>query len=254
VHDPSNDNARFDRNFLRGEVLPLLGSRWPAVAGSLARHAAHGGEAQALLDELAATDGATADTLSVSQLAALPAARQRNLLRGWLRAHGVQAPSAVRLDELLRQALTAGEDRHVQLRLGPHAVRVWRGQLRLGPEILPAVPPGPLRWRLDAPLDLPGVGCLSAQAQPGLGIAAGLLGEPPTLEVRFRSEHSGGIGGKALKKRLQALDVPPWWRDRVPLLYCCGQLVQVAGGEPLSGWRAPPGAPGLRVVWQYAPF
>ena len=51
--DPSNADSTFDRNFLRREVLPLLGRRWPAAAASLAGVAARASEADALLDELA---------------------------------------------------------------------------------------------------------------------------------------------------------------------------------------------------------
>lgn len=249
VEDPSNGDARFDRNFLRGQILPLLSTRWPAAGAGFARHAAHAAEAQALLDELAAADGASADTLAVTQLAALPAPRQRNLLRGWLRAHGAPAPSTARLDELLRQALTARPDGHAQLRIGAHAVRLWRGRLHLTHSAVPGVPAAPLRWRLDAPLDLPGVGQLRAESAPGHGIAAALLEVPPTLEVRFRGE---GRGGKTLKKRFQATGQPPWQRDQVPLLYCAGRLVQVAGDAPLAAWRAAPGASGFRIVWQPA--
>ncbi|HEX2797615.1 MAG TPA: tRNA lysidine(34) synthetase TilS, partial [Immundisolibacter sp.] len=249
VEDPSNGDARFDRNFLRGQILPLIGRRWPAAQAGLARHAAHAAEAQGLLDELAAADGATADTLAVTQLAALPAARQRNLLRGWLRVHGVPAPSWARLETLRHQALTAGADRLPYLPLGEHAVRIWQGRLHLTPEPLPAAPAGPVQWRLDAPLDLPGIGRLQAQVGAGIGIAAALLGEPAMVEVRFRSDAGGG---KALKKRLQALAVPPWERGRLPLLFRGAQLLQVAGQAPRTHARAVDGQPGYCIAWQPA--
>ncbi|ANX05150.1 tRNA lysidine(34) synthetase TilS [Immundisolibacter cernigliae] len=249
VEDPSNGDARFDRNFLRGEVLPLIGRHWPAASAGLARHAAHAAEAQGLLDELAAADGATADTLAVTQLAALPAARQRNLLRGWLRVHGVPAPSSARLETLRHQALTAGADRLPYLPLGEHAVRIWQGRLHLTPQPLPATPTGPVQWRLDAPLDLPGIGRLQAQVGAGTGIAAALLGEPAMVEVRFRSDAGGG---KTLKKRLQAMAVPPWERGRLPLLFRGAQLLQVAGQAPRTQARAAAGQPGYRIIWQAA--
>lgn len=249
VEDPSNGDARFDRNFLRGEVLPLIGRRWPAASAGLARHAAHAAEAQALLDELAAADGATADTLPVTHLAALSAPRQRNLLRGWLRANGVPAPSRARLDALRHQALTARADRLPYLPLGEHAVRMWQGRLHLTPEPLPAGPAGPVQWQLDTPLDLPGIGRLQAHVSVGAGIAAALLGQPAMVEVRFRSDISGG---KALKKRLQVMAMPPWERGRVPLLFRGAQLLQVAGQAPRTQARAAAEQPGYRIVWQPA--
>ncbi len=54
--DPMNDDARFDRNYLRRQVWPLLQSRWPGAAAALARAARHAGEAQALLEEAGAAE------------------------------------------------------------------------------------------------------------------------------------------------------------------------------------------------------
>lgn len=254
VEDPSNRDARFDRNFLRTETLPMLARRWPAATTTLARHAAHAADAQALLDELASADGADAERLAVSPLARLSPARQRNLLRAWLRRRGAVAPSAARLDELLRQALTAAGDRQVAVAIGAHCVRLWRGGLYLTPAAPPTTrmastmaTPAVVHWRLDAPLDLPGLGQLRAEPARGQGIAAARLGAQPALDVRFRAADSGG---KALKKRLQALDLPPWQRGRVPLLYGAEGLVQVAGGEPVAAWRAAPGEAGWRIVWR----
>jgi hypothetical protein len=45
IEDPSNADPRFDRNFLRQRVLPLLRERWPRVDASFARSAALGAEA-----------------------------------------------------------------------------------------------------------------------------------------------------------------------------------------------------------------
>ena len=39
IDDPSNEDTRFDRNFLRREILPRLAERWPAVSRRLARSA-----------------------------------------------------------------------------------------------------------------------------------------------------------------------------------------------------------------------
>jgi tRNA(Ile)-lysidine synthase len=243
VDDPSNRDTRYDRNFLRHAVLPLLAGHWPHAAAALARHAAHAGEAQALLADLAGLDGGTETTLSVSRLEPLSPARRRNLLRGWLRRHGVPVPSHRRLEELLRQALAAAADRQPCLELGAHAVRVWRGRLYLTAQPLPPVP-APRRWRLTEPLCLPGGGCLQATPAVGDGIAADRLGEPPCIEVRFRDSAGAPAG---LKQRLQRSGLPPWWRGQLPLLFGDGQLLQVAGQAPLA--PAAPGQAGWCVRW-----
>ena len=249
VEDPSNRDARFDRNFLRGEALPLLARRWPAAATTLARHAAHAADAQALLDEIATADGADAAQLTVAQLAALSPSRQRNLLRAWLARHGAAAPSTARLDEVVRQALTAGADRLPCVAFGDHAVRVWRGRLHLTPEPLPPAPASCL-WRIDTPLELPGVGRLSAEPAPGAGLRLAPLDEPPMLDVRFRANQGANTGGDSLRKRLQELAVPPWQRAYWPLLFQGDRLLQIAGRAPVPADRAAPGEAGVRIVWQ----
>ncbi|WP_372718166.1 tRNA lysidine(34) synthetase TilS [Immundisolibacter sp.] len=250
VPDPSNADNRYDRNFLRQRVLPVLAEHWPAASVALARHAAHAADAQTLLEELATRDGATAQNLPLTQLVALSAPRQRNLLRCWLRAHGVQAPSTARLEELRRQALSAGTDRQPRVLFGTHAVRVWRGRLYLTSEPLPSAPQTTLSWSPAQALELPGLGRLWAQPAVGEGIAAALLGEHPLLEVRFRANSS--VPGRSLRKRLQTLAVPPWQRQTLPLLFHGNRLLQIGGEAPLAGWRAGPNQPGIRILWQSA--
>ena len=48
IEDPSNADKRFDRNFLRHEVLPCLKTRWPDIASRLQRSAMHASEATSL--------------------------------------------------------------------------------------------------------------------------------------------------------------------------------------------------------------
>ncbi len=56
LEDPSNLDTRFDRNYLRLEVLPALRARWPAAARTAARVAEYAAEALELERSLAATD------------------------------------------------------------------------------------------------------------------------------------------------------------------------------------------------------
>ena len=56
LDDPTNVDSRFDRNFLRNDIIPVLTSRWPAVSNRLRRSAELVGEASELLDQLADID------------------------------------------------------------------------------------------------------------------------------------------------------------------------------------------------------
>ncbi|HSW19897.1 MAG TPA: tRNA lysidine(34) synthetase TilS [Ramlibacter sp.] len=104
VEDPTNEDAGFTRNRIRQVVMPALASAFPAFRETFARSARHAAQAQQLLAGMAEADlAAMGGEPDIAQLQALPAARQANVLRHWLReAHAAQ-PSAAQLDELLAQ-------------------------------------------------------------------------------------------------------------------------------------------------------
>jgi tRNA(Ile)-lysidine synthase len=126
IEDESNADTRYARNFLRQQILPAIGRRFPAVRRRLASAAARFAEAADLLDDLARLDlgdQAAAFPTSVTVLARLPEARARNVLRLLLTEQGVGIPSEERLVEALRQCLSAQPDRHPQIAFGPWLMR-----------------------------------------------------------------------------------------------------------------------------------
>jgi tRNA(Ile)-lysidine synthase len=54
---------------------------------------------------------------------------------------------------------------------------------------------------------------------------------------------------RTLKNLFQEAGVPPWRRDRLPLLYCGDDLVWVPGLGVDARYRAGAGAPGLQPEW-----
>ena len=115
LEDPSNADPRFDRNYLRLEVLPALRARWPAAARTVGRVAAQAAEALDLEAEFAAvglapiTEG---ETLAIAGLVPHAVARQRWLLR--CVAAGARARATLGGDTGVHAA------RHVVGRREPH--------------------------------------------------------------------------------------------------------------------------------------
>ena len=56
IEDPSNRDTRFDRNYVRAELIPGIAARWPAAARTVGRAASQMAEAQQILDEVARKD------------------------------------------------------------------------------------------------------------------------------------------------------------------------------------------------------
>jgi tRNA(Ile)-lysidine synthase len=114
IEDPSNRDPRFDRNFLRYQLLPQLAERWPGYQAPLVRAAEHAREAAELIDALAEMDlerCRSGSGLGLAAMRGLPAARQRNVLRLWLRRQGLRPPGQQRLQAGLQALLQAERDR-----------------------------------------------------------------------------------------------------------------------------------------------
>jgi tRNA(Ile)-lysidine synthase len=231
--DPSNHESRFDRNFLRQQVLPALLARWPAAAATVSRSAALMAEAQKLLDAAAdalltqAMDGAA---LSVAALRRWSPEQRRNVLRRWLARHGFTQPDHRRLREMAGPLLAARHDATAQVRFGPFAVH-RHGELLYAVRVDNAAPPRPTqwRWRQKPWLVLPGAGRLGLVRDPHGPLCLAAL--PAVLRVGFRG---GGEraharhGHVAVKALLQRAGIRPWLRDRVPLLRSGTRLLAVA--------------------------
>lgn len=237
VEDESNAETYFQRNFLRREVLPVIARRFPAYRPTLARAARNFAEAGQLLDDLARSDGAghrSDEALEVAVLRGLPRARAKNLLRGFLASHGVRMPNSKRLEEALRQAVTASDDARVCVDLDDCEIRRFAGALYLAPKLDPV----PVRfrrpWKGERELELPELGGVLVLARHrGAGIdAAQLRKAPVTIRVRQGGERlqpDCNRPRRSLKNLFQEAGVPPWRRARLPLLYCGEALVWVPG-------------------------
>jgi tRNA(Ile)-lysidine synthase len=257
IEDESNQDIYFQRNYLRHKVLPVIARRFPAYRVTLARAAGHLAEAARVLDEIAAADGAgmvEGGTLAVDALRRLPPARARNLLRCFLAGHGLSMPAADRLQEALRQVLSAKQDARVLVELGDFALRRHAGRLHLVRS--GSAPPAHYEklWRGEKEMALPELGgVLTLVPGSGRGVSrARLRGRAITIRLRRGGERlqpDCRRPRRSLKNLLQEARVPPWERERLPLMFCGSALVWVPGIGVDCAFQAARGEPALRPAW-----
>ncbi len=256
IEDPSNRDLRFDRNYLREEVMPRLARRWPALSRTLARSAQHCAEAQQLIDGMAAEASRKAalpgGRLSVQELTALPAAQCRALLRSWIRQRGFPLPDTRHLERIRKEVLHAAPDRNPQVGWAGCELRRYRGQLFLMPPLTPHDPHCILNWDGERPLPLPAnLGLLTTgKAEQGIDPEKWQNGR---IEIRFRQggERCRPVGQKhsrSLKKLFQESGIPPWERMRTPLVFIDGQLAAVPGLWICEPFAVPKGQSGIVIL------
>ncbi|MGK0501157.1 MAG: tRNA(Ile)-lysidine synthase [Oceanicoccus sp.] len=258
IEDPSNASLDFDRNFLRQQWLPELAKRWPQYRQTLTRAAKLSDEAAQLNQQLAELDAdqlsvdLRAEAISITVLQTLPPIRQKNLLRYWLQRRRLPMPSAQQCQAMLDQVINAGADAEPLLQWPGVDIRRFKSQLYAMPA-LPAMPANQFfAWSHQQPIALAGVGTLSAEPSTGNGLAVDRISAE--LHIRFRiggerCQPAGRPHSQTLKKLLQEYTLPPWLRDRVPLLYCGDDLVAVGDLFVCEGWQASPQQAGLVLRW-----
>ena len=258
VEDESNAETYFLRNFLRHEIFPVIARRYPAYRATLSRAARNLAEAAQLLDELAAADLAAQGepgTLAVSALRALTFPRAKNLLRCFISSHGISAPPADRLNEGLRQVLTAKQDARVQVELEDAQLRRFAGRVYVVRNMRSNTPRFVRRWRGETEIALPqlgGVLVLARGREGGISLAR-LREREVTIAVRAGGERLQLYPNRprrSLKNLLQEARIPPWQRERMPLIYCDGKVVWAAGLGVDCAYRAPEGESALCPAWR----
>jgi tRNA(Ile)-lysidine synthase len=218
----SRADEALTRNFVRRRIGPLLDERFPGWKRALGRAARH---------------------FASREL------RAQDLLREFLRRKGLKAPSEAKLLEMLRQLASGGA--RTSIEHDGARLRTYRGQLFLeARKDEPAF--RPLTWRGEARLPIPALGGeLRFRRVRGSGIDARYR----PLQVRLRA---GGERLKpdvrrprrTLKNLFQEAGVPPWQRERLPLLYCGEDLVWVPGLGVEARYRASRRGAGLMPEWR----
>lgn len=259
VRDPMNDSERFDRGWLRTQVLPAIRRRWPAAATTVTRSASHLAQARQLLDELARSDAAgvaQGGCLAIAGLASLSQARQANLLRWWIRSRGIGPPPAAQLASALRELPAARADATPLVRWPEGELRRHRGRLYALHPLLPAPSLPEARDATSSALELgPGLGQFSLVAGTEGGLRLPL--SSPAV-IRFRA---GGEGlrthpdrpRKRLKDLCREAGIVPWMRGRLPLVFVGERLAAVGDLWLEAELAAPAGVPALKPVWSGRP-
>jgi tRNA(Ile)-lysidine synthase len=248
VEDESNLDARYARNALRHNVMPLFAQYFPGFQERFSRTARHAQAAQRVLNDSASQDLAGClidDSIDIGCLSQLSQDRINNLFRYWFARQGLRMPTTAWLDEMREQLLTAKDDAQVRVMHADGAIRRYRGRIFLisrSNDVTPGTQPLTFRWHGEARIDFaPFGGSLHFdETEQGLD-AEWLRGQ--SLQVGHRSggeklKPTPNRPTKSLKHHYQALGIPTWERLQLPVIMANGKLLFAAGVG--MNWRAMP--------------
>lgn len=243
IEDESNLDPRFERNFLRLEVLPLLTRRWGSFATTASRSMQQLGQVQQLNDQLLQRQLAEiscAERLSLKGLAQHDDLTQSMLLRLWLKQVGLN-PGSERLRRIKQELILAKADAEPQIILDGHSLRRFAGELYLlnpaQQQAAVATAPSMQPLLLGNSMTLADGRTMLWQTQPAdfgvdgtywpLAVATNAFLELGFGWLNYRFKPAGYPHSKTLKQWCKLWKVPPWQRGSVPSLIAGQQILLV---------------------------
>lgn len=275
VEDESNQDTHFDRNFLRSKIFPLLKERWPGFEQCWQRSASLCTEAEHLQIVLGEQDLLLAQTeylnrVNIAAIKNFDEIRQRNLLRVWFRKLEqkclVPQPDYHSLQRILKEVIAAEEDAEPLVswsnsnEAGNEKIEIRRfgGELYVLRSSREEEPPlKALEWKpAQTPvLTLNPSGLYPETLQLEKVASVGIdLTDLSEFRISFRQggEQAKPAGRKtrSLKKLFQDYGVPPWLRERIPLIYSGDELVAVGDLFICENWQCEKGQKLYRFNWE----
>jgi tRNA(Ile)-lysidine synthase len=227
--DPSNEDSRFDRNYLRNEVIPALRSRWPHFQEALATASRLQSETQQVLDEIAADDFQALSqprpngdpVLDLVGLMQLSLGRRKNLLRYWVAQSGLAAIPNARLHELMKQ-LHAKPGSVPEIAMPGYSIRLYDQRLFLVCDDALRHYSGVFEFGLQTRVEIEDFGLQWQRDEIFERLGAQDLNQQLTL--KFRDEGKQNSDRRRLKRLFQQQRIPPWERASVAQVYLDGNL------------------------------
>ena len=234
VEDESNEDNRYERNFLRNQILPQLRNRWAHFDQAVQRSAQHCFEQQQLINELLTDEFSqiyqkTDRTLDVTAFAQTSELKQRALIRLWLAELNLPMPSLIQLDQLIQDVIYARQDANPQFKLDHKIIRRYRHKLYVT-DSFSDLTGLKIDVALNQPIELPdNLGVIEITKTDQILCVqwnhyVTLL--PLTeqhIQIRFgysgKVKLTGNSQNEEIKKVWQQLGVPPWLRNRIPLIF-----------------------------------
>ncbi len=229
-NDSSNKDNRFDRNYLRNEVIPTIRTRWPHFREALATTSQLQAETQQILDEVAqqdyqaltSLDSRTDPTLDLIGLLQLSAGRARNLLRYWVARAGLAAIPGARLHEVMKQ-LHAKADAIPKIAMLGYSIRLYDQRLFLVRDDALHDCQGIFEFGLRQTIDIDGFDL--HWCRDALFKRLQLDDQQQQVTLRYRSSGEQSSDRHRLKRLFQTHRIPPWERQSTAQVYLDGKLV-----------------------------
>ena len=228
VEDLSNNNTDFSRNFIRKEILPNIKRKWPSCASTISRSAQNLSELFKLNEDLAMIDIQKFLVKNICKLSisvrGLDKYRCNNVIRYWISKNNYRMPSSEQMNSIYSNVINAGKDKAPFFLCSEYEIRRHNDYIEIMLPLKKHDPSIIYKWKYMENLIITNLSLNLSwndlEKRFGRKIAY-------DVEVRFRKSGENiklYNSKKSLKDHMREINMPPWKRDRTPLIYIDKEL------------------------------
>jgi tRNA(Ile)-lysidine synthase len=255
--DKSNSDSRYDRNYFRHKLSPIIESRWPAYRDTINRLIEHQKETRLMLDELAVEDinNAKRDnefSLDINIIKTLSQARQKNLMFAWLEQLNLQIPGSRHIEKIISDIINSDLEKSPCVNWADVEIRRYKNTLYAFKKMQDYDVDTEFKWQPESILNI-FEETLIAKPAKGIGLSQDKV-DKNNFIVRFRKggekiKPDNASHSKTVKQLFQERSVLPWYRDKFPLVYINDELAAIPGFCVDKKYRAENDEPSWEIHW-----
>lgn len=253
VEDKTNSLAKYDRNYIRHNVVPKLSERWAYINNSIAKSAQYCAEYDKVLSDYLTKDltvcSLSRNELDINKLRTFDFVKLKLLLRHWFEINNLPTPGEKVIKVLMHDFISSNQSVSSELRLNGKIIKKYKNKIILLPQ---SVVKGSkigfdskhieFNYQLGTKLyiDKLGLTIKSKYISSDTNLATykkGVLldlNKENDLNIKFRQGGErcrpyGRGGSVSVKKILQENNIPPWQRCSIPLVYLNNEIISIPG-------------------------
>ena len=228
IHEESNDETQFDRNWWRHELLPRLEERYPQAPQSIVKTIEALQQESELLNQLLMPIYEKVlekqERINCQLLLEQSEALQIQLLRMWMNQLSIYPLlSKLQIQQLIRDVVQAQIDAEPVFQWQQHEIRRFDGFLYY----LPKMPEVTADYKLRLKGESLTLSSGTIELKEGEGVKQAEYEVRP-YQGSLKAKPTGRPS-KALKKWFQEYRIPPWQRAHWPVLIVDNQVAAVPG-------------------------
>jgi tRNA(Ile)-lysidine synthase len=234
IEDSSNQDNKYDRNYLRNKVIPLIKKRFPQFAKTSGRSIKHISDVynhqnlihvehyRNVLEGTNQLNGLKLKKLSDYDIG--------NVIRFWLNEHQVLMPSIKVLGQIISQVKKINLESRINIKIDGMSIRSYNNSLFLITNLENSFKP--VLWKNQNTVTLSNNREVLVDKIYGQGLLLDeskkiLIDKPLNMNLKIKIK--ANQPARSLKYIFQENKIPPWERENYPCLYVEDTLIAVIG-------------------------